>query len=188
MGVSPLVRPRRPEDLPALSEALLEQQPLTRYPLRNPLPFPISKFLHYDESVAAWTATIDSVPVGHISVTRNHSGVNGSDEFDRACAAAHDCDVDELLWVSAFFVGSGARRIGVGRELLHIAVDSIRSSGHRPCLEVVPAFPAALRLYEADGWREVTRTRPAWLDELPDTDGLKAVVMILPAGAPRRTT
>lgn len=177
--VTHLVRPRQPDDLPALTEALLEQQPLTRYPVRNPLPFPVSEFLHYGDAIAAWTATVDDVPVGHISTTRSHTGINGGDELHKACAAAHGCDVEELMWLSAFFVGTNARRLGVGRELLRTAVDSILESGGFPCLEVIPVFPAALGLYESTGWTEVLRTRPAWLADAPGSEGLEVVVMVL---------
>lgn len=173
------VRPRLAVDLPALAEALIEQQPLTRYPLRNPLPFPVSDFLHFDDAIDAWTGTVDGVPVGHIATTSGHAGANGGDELDRACAAAHGCDVEELVWLSAFFVGSAARRTGLGRKLLRTAVDSIRDSGGHPCLEVVPAFPAALKLYESTGWTEVLRTLPGWLADAPDSDGLEVVVMVL---------
>lgn len=174
------MRPRRVDDLPALSEALLEQQPQTRYPVRNPLPFPISEFLHYDDAVAAWTATADGTPIGHIATTQSHAALNGGEELQQACAAAHGCAVEELVWLSAFFVSSAARRLGIGRELLRTAVDSILDSGHHPCLEVVPAFPAALRIYESTGWTQVLRTRPEWLDTAPDSDDLEVVVMILP--------
>ncbi|TQL68520.1 ribosomal protein S18 acetylase RimI-like enzyme [Nocardioides albertanoniae] len=173
------VRPRREDDLADLTASLLEQQPQTRYPVRNPLPFPVSDFLHFDDAVAAWTATIDGTPVGHISTTRSHTGVNGGDELQRACAQAHGCAVEDLVWLSAFFVGTRARGLGLGRTLLHTAVDDIRRAGGRPSLEVVPAFPAALRLYESTGWSEVLRTRPEWLASAADSDGLEVVVMVL---------
>ena len=179
MTVDIEVRPRRAEDLTDLTEALLEQQPQTRYPVRNPLPFPVRDFLHFDDAVDAWTATVDGTPVGHISTTRRHTAVNGGDELDRACAAAHGCTADDLVWLSAFFVGTRARRLGLGARLLLSAVDSIRDAGGRPCLEVVPAFPAALRLYESTGWTEVLRTRPDWLANAADNDGLEVVVMVL---------
>ena len=174
------VRPRHAQDLAALTEALLEQQPQTRYPVRNPLPFPISEFLHMDDAVAAWTATCEGTPAGHLATTRSHLGINGGDELREACTAAHGCTDKDLVWLSAFFVGTKARGLGLGRELLRTAVDSIRASGGRPCLEVVPAFPAALRLYESTGWTEVLRTRPEWLVRTADSDGLEVVVMVLP--------
>lgn len=174
-----VVRPRLEDDLPALAEALIEQQPLTRYPVRNPLPIPVSDFLHFGDAVDAWTATVEGTPVGHIATTMGHTGRNGDGELDRACAAAHGCDIEDLVWISAFFVGSAARRTGLGRTLLRTAVDSIRESGGHPCLEVVPAFPAAMKLYESTGWTEVLRTRPDWLAGAPDSDGLEVVVMVL---------
>lgn len=53
---SAVVRPRRAEDLPALEEELLAQQPSSRYPFRDPLPIPVSRFLHADDASGAWTA------------------------------------------------------------------------------------------------------------------------------------
>jgi GNAT superfamily N-acetyltransferase len=132
-----LVRPRHAEELPALTDALFEQQPLTRYPVRNPLPFPVSDFLHFGDARDAWTAIVDGTPVGHIATTPRHTGINGGDEFDRACSAAHGCEVADLVWLAAFFVGSTARRMGLGRTLLETAIDRIRDSGGRPCLEVI---------------------------------------------------
>nr|WP_246321850.1 GNAT family N-acetyltransferase [Nocardioides panzhihuensis] len=143
------------------------------------MPIPVSDFLHFGDAVDAWTATIEGTPVGHIATTMGHAGGNGDGELDRACAAAHGCDIEDLAWLSAFFVGSAARRTGLGRTLLRTAVDSIRESSGRPCLEVVPAFPAAMKLYESTGWTEVLRTRPDWLAGAPDSDGLDVVVMVL---------
>lgn len=174
-----VVRPRLAEDLPALAEALIEQQPLTRYPLRNPLPFPISDFLHFGDAIDAWTATVGGNPVGHIATTATRTGANGDDELERACAAAHGCDVADLVWLTAFFVGSTARRTGLGRTLLRTAVDRAQDSGRHLCLEVLPTFPAALKLYESTGWTEVLRTVPDWLAGAPDTDGFEVVVMVL---------
>ncbi|NHA01007.1 hypothetical protein G5V59_17055 [Nocardioides sp. W3-2-3] len=51
-----VVRPRRPDDLPALAEALWEQQPTSRYPVRDPLPIPVEDFLHTGDALGAWTA------------------------------------------------------------------------------------------------------------------------------------
>ena len=44
-AVDPLIRARRDDDLPELARVLAEQQPVTRYPLRWPLPFPVEQFL-----------------------------------------------------------------------------------------------------------------------------------------------
>ncbi len=48
-----VVRPRRPEDVVRLKDVLAEQQPASRYPFRDPLPFPVERFLHAEDAVAA---------------------------------------------------------------------------------------------------------------------------------------
>ena len=52
--------------MPLLVELLLAQQPVTRYPLRNPLPFPVERFLHADDAREAWVAEHAGRPVGHV--------------------------------------------------------------------------------------------------------------------------
>lgn len=66
--MTPVIRTRRPEDLPALAEVMAEQQPVSRYPVRWPFPYPLEDFIARSEELAAWTAEVDGVPVGHVSV------------------------------------------------------------------------------------------------------------------------
>lgn len=169
-----VVRPRRREDLPALAEALREQQPISRYPVRDPLPMPVEDFLRADDALGAWTAELDGRPVGQICWVGPGDDTDG---VNRACAELHGCAVGDLAWVSAFFVGLPARRTGVGRRLLATAVADMAARGRRPCLEVLALHPAARRLYDATGWREVVRTRPDWLREAVGEDGPDVVVM-----------
>lgn len=174
-----VVRPRRTGDIPALIEVLLAQQASSRYPFRDPLPMPAEQFLHADDAVAAWTAEIDGRPVGHVCRLGALRGFPDAEEMNRVCAAAHECAVDELSWVSTLFVGLDARGAGVGRLLLQAVVDDIRAAGLHPCLEVLAIHPAAAALYESTGWRELTRLRPAWLLEAAGEDGPDVRVMAL---------
>lgn len=179
------VRRRRADDLPALAEALLAQQPTTRYPFRDPLPMPVEQFLHADDALSAWTAEIGGRPVGHVCRTGPAAGFDDAAALNDACAAAHGCPVDALGWVSTLFVGAEGRGRGVGRLLLDAVVDDIRSAGLHPCLEVLPMHAAALALYRRSGWSEVLTLRPAWLREAAGEEGPNVVVMVLPAGAAR---
>lgn len=177
-----LVRPRRPDDLEPLAELLLDQQPETRYPFRDPLPVPVEEFLHAQDAVAAWTAELDGRPVGHVCRTGPVSGFPDAEELNRVCAEAHGCEVAALSWVTSLFVARAARGLGVGRELAATVVDDIRSAGEHPCLEVLPVHPAALGLYRSLGWREVHRLRPTWLREAAGDQGPDVVVMVGPPG------
>ena len=174
-----LIRPRTPDDVATLTQVLWEQQPTSRYPLRNPLPFPVERFLHVDDAVGAWVAEVDGRPVGNVCRTRPPVGFPGADEENDACARAHGCTVDDLAWVSTLFVGLGTRGLGLGRRLLDTVVDDIRRTGHFPCLEVLAVHPAAMALYESGGWKSVLTTRPGWMsgagDDVPDVQ-----VMVLP--------
>ena len=179
------VRRRRREDIPALVDVLLEQQPDTRYPFRNPLPMPVEEFLHADDAAAAWTAEVDGRPVGHVCRVGPLAGFPAATEMNRACAAAHGCAVDQLAWVSKLYVGREARGTGLGRQLLETVVDDVRKAGLYPCLEVLPLHGAALSLYASTGWREVMRVRPEWLTRAAGEAGPDVLVMVLPtAGQP----
>ncbi len=161
-------------------EVLAAQQPGSRYPYRDPLPFPVERFLHADDAVAAWTAELDGRPAGHVCRVASPRGFPDAEAMNEACASAHGCGVAELGWVATLFVGLDARGRGVGRALLDTVVADIRGAGLRPCLEVLPVHPAALSLYESAGWREVLRIRPAWLRAAAGDEGPDVRVMVLP--------
>ena len=169
------VRARTTADLPSLADLLWDQQPESSYPLRNPLPMATTTFLHADDADAAWTATIDGRPAGHVCRTTGHPDPS----VERICAEAHGCAVDELGWVSTLYVGRGVRGLGIGRRLLGTVVADLRAAGRRPCFEVYPAHPAAMGLYTSEGWREVMATRPQWLRAVRGDEGPDVRVLVL---------
>ncbi len=182
------IRPRVDADLPGLVEALMRQQPVTRYPLRDPLPFPPERFLHAHDAAAAWTAEAGAELVGHATWLRDPASasqrgvhpVSGvATTAAEACASAHGCRVDELGWVSALFVTPAARGMGLGPRLLATVVDDIRAAGLHPCLEVLDLNEAAARRYRADGWQEVLRARPDWLADAVDDPAVGTSTMVL---------
>jgi GNAT superfamily N-acetyltransferase len=176
-----------PADIPALAEALLEQQSETRYPFRDPLPVPVEGFLHAHDAVNAWTAELEGRPVGHVCRLGPARGFPAARLLNEVCARAHGCDSDDLAWVSTLFVAAGARGLGIGRRLLDVVVDDAATAGLRPCLEVLPTHPGAMSLYLASGWRVVHRLRPDWLRAVVGEQGPDVHVMVLPATQERRT-
>lgn len=178
------VRPRRPDDVPRLVEVLLAQQPLTRYPVRDPLPFPVERFLHADDARAAWVAEIGSRVVGHVCRVGPPTGSADAEAMNAVAARAHGCPVDRLGWVATLFVDPSVGGRGVGRALLGTAVDDVRASGLSPCLEVLPVHAAALSLYRSEGWREAGRLRPAWLEDALGDDGPDVQVLVLSPSRP----
>lgn len=178
------VRIRRAADVPVLAAALMAQQPGTRYPFRDPLPLPVSEFMHAEDAEQAWTAELDGVPVGHVCRTGPAHGFPAADLLNEVCARAHRCEPRDLTWVSALFVASEARGRGIGSQLMDAVVTDARRHGLRPCLEVLPNHPAARTLYLATGWRTVHRLRPEWLTAVAGNEGPDVHVMVLsdPAG------
>ena len=142
-----MIRPRRPEDLPGLGVDLLEQQPRTHYPLRNPLPMPTADFLHGDDADGAWVAERDGDVVGHVCRVGPLHGFPQAEAMNAACAAAYGCPVERLSWVSSLFVAERGGGAGIGRMLHDAVVDDIRAAGLFACLEVLPQHEAARRLY-----------------------------------------
>ncbi len=175
-----VIRERRPEDVPPLVALLLRQQPQTRYPLRDPLPFPPEQFLHAHDAAAAWVAELDGSVVGHVCRTGGRSGTPEDEQMRAAAALAHGCTEAELGWVSTLYVDLAWGGRGIGRLLLDTVTAAIQELGLRPALEVLPLHAAALALYESAGWRTVTRARPAWLRGALGDDGPDVQVMVLP--------
>jgi GNAT superfamily N-acetyltransferase len=155
--VKPIVRRRRADDVPTLVALLAEQQPVTAYPLRWPLPFPVEQFLVRPDEQAAWVVEVDGVVTGHVSVA--------GPDADLGPLLVDLVGTDRITLVAVLFVGLGAVGQGLGGLLLDTAVGFIRQSGRVPVLDVVPDHSRAVGLYRSRGWREVGRIRPAWLPE-----------------------
>lgn len=183
-----LVRRRRPDDLPGLGADLLEQQPRTRYPFRDPLPVPTDDFLHAQDALGAfvaevWGGTGPNV-VGHVARTGPARGFPDAARMNAACARAHGCDVARLTYVSAFFVATRGLGQGAGRALLAAVVQDALDAGHHPCLEVLPHHGGARGLYLRTGWRDVLTVRPPWLTSVVGDEGPDVHVMVLGAAVP----
>lgn len=180
---TPTIRRRRPSDVPHLALALLEQQPTSGYPHRNPLPYPAEQFILRAGATHAWVAEVDGLPVGHVAVSRpgDPDSLRGGDaDVVRAWTAGLGRPYDELGEVALFFTATSARGTGIGSALLATAVAALHERGLAPCLDVVPTGTGALRLYQRTGWQEVGRARPGWLaDDAPDV-----IAMVLPDPRP----
>ncbi len=168
------IRPRRDDDLPALGAALLEQQPESGYPHRDPLPEPAEQFIQRPGQEAAWVAEVDGQVAGHVCVVRATTDGSGSDApFVEAWSDATGRPAEDLRVVSVLFVATSARGVGAGVALLRRATEHILEAGCVPCLDVLPTHDRAVEMYRRQGWREVTRQRPRWLSaDAPDVIGM----------------
>ncbi|MEQ7849167.1 GNAT family N-acetyltransferase [Nocardioides kribbensis] len=149
------VRPRRPDDLPALVAVLAAQQPGSGYSMRWPLPFPAEEFVVRPGERAAWVAEREGRVVGHVSVTDVPP--------DLAEAFARPAPEPAPAMVAVLYVDPATQGTGTGGLLLDRAVAWIRDAGLRPVLDVAPSHPRALAVYRRRGWVEVGTARPAWL-------------------------
>jgi GNAT superfamily N-acetyltransferase len=166
------IRPRRPEDVAVVGELIMRQQPLTRYPFRNPLPFPVAEFVVRRGELASWVADLDGVPVGHVSVldVTDH-------EIGPAWSAAAGRPVEELAAVSVLVVDHEHTGIGIGSRLMDTCEAHLRAIGRQPVLEVVGgAHGRAVSLYLNRGWVVTGDVKPHWL---PDGEG-PVHIMVLP--------
>jgi GNAT superfamily N-acetyltransferase len=151
-----VIRPRRDGDVPVLADVLTEQQPVSRYPFRWPLSFPVESFLVRDHEQAAWVAELDGTVVGHVMV--------GSVELELSSAVFRGrTGCAEPAVVSVKFVGSAVRGRGVGGLLLDTAVAWARERGRVPVLDVVPLPATALGFYQHRGWVEIGCRWVDWL-------------------------
>ena len=96
-----VVRPRLAEDVPALCELVMRQQPLTQYPFRNPLPFPVEDFVVRSGELAAWVAELEPAsPVGHVSLCEvgdHHLGPRWAEAVGRPVSDLAAVSVRESL-------------------------------------------------------------------------------------------
>ncbi|MDN4160113.1 GNAT family N-acetyltransferase [Nocardioides abyssi] len=167
-----IVRPRRPEDVPALVEVLAAQRAGSPYPMRWPLPFPVEQFIVRSSEEASWVAEVGGRVVGHVA----------------ACSVPdpHDFPVaGHLASVSVLFVDPALRGAGVGGRLLDTAVAWMREHGRVPVLDVVPRHSTAVEVYRHRGWVEVGRLRPDWLPA--DEADLLLMTLPGPVESERRT-
>jgi ribosomal protein S18 acetylase RimI-like enzyme len=136
------VRPRRPDDVAGCVAALAEVHRLDGYPTRWPAD--AAAWLSPDGLLAAWVATADGEPAGHIALV------------------AEDPEPAELVSVSRLFVRPAARGRRLGEALLRTAAAHAAVHGLGLVLDVVAEEGSpAIALYERLGWRFVAE-RPAW--------------------------
>jgi GNAT superfamily N-acetyltransferase len=155
--MSAVVRERREDDVPALAVVLAEQQAISQYPVRWPLPFPVEEFLVRPGEERAWVAELDGRVVGHVAVYELEGELR--EHFVAATGT------EELAELAVLFVAADVIGTGVGGLLHDTAVDWIVSTGRQPVLDVVPVHARAVEVYRRRGWDAVGEVRPVWLAE-----------------------
>lgn len=162
------VRPRRPDDVPVVAQMILRQQSVTRYPVRDPLPFPMEQFVVRRGELAAWVAELsppshdeEPVVVGHVSVLDLTDDPRGPE-----WVALTGSPVEELAEVSVLVVALDHGRRGVAGGLMDACETHLRAIGRTPVLEVLAgAHSPAFALYLSRGWQVVGEAERPWLPE-----------------------
>jgi ribosomal protein S18 acetylase RimI-like enzyme len=177
MGTPPVptvvVRRREAEDVAAVAELIMRQQPVTRYPFRNPLPFPVEEFVVRRGELAAWVAEVEGRVTGHVSVLDVTDHPVGPE-----WSAAAGRPVEELAAVSVLVVDLDLGRQGIGTALMDACESHLAEMGRVPVLEVVAdAHSRALGLYLKRGWEVVGEVRPHWL---PEGEGPVKIMVLRP--------
>ncbi len=151
MGVA--VRPRTPDDLPALLALLQRTHESDGYPVRASRVS--AAWLAPDDELAAWVALDGDRPVGHGAL---HPAGGASLPLWREATGR---EADGLAVVSRLYTDRSAP--GAGTALLEAAVAEARARGRAPVLEVLSSSPAR-GFYARRGWRRVGEVPQRWGD------------------------
>ncbi len=159
-----MLRPRRPDDLPALLAVLQHRHETQGYPVR---PEAVSAWwLAADVELWSAVAEHDGRPTGHVAL--HPPDAVALPLWQQATGR----DADGLAMVSRLFTDGSVP--GAGSALLEHAVDAARARGRVPVLQVDPEAPA-LGFYLRRGWRDVGTARQQWGPRTVD-----AVLLVAP--------
>src|SRR5262249_6101134 len=107
-------------------------------------------FLVRSDAPAAWVAELDAEVVGHVAL---HT--HAAPDVMRLVTARLGIPAEHVGVVARLVVSPRARRRGVARALLDVAVAETRPRGLEPVLDVVVEHGAAIALYEQTGWERL---------------------------------
>ncbi len=153
-----LLRPRHPDDLPALLALLQRTHEQEGYPVRAEA---VSAWwLASDAELGGWVVTSGERVLGHVAL---HPATSPSLPLWQTATGAA---AEGLAVVSRLFTDRTVR--GAGSALLAHAEEEADARGRLPVLEVDPDSPAR-GLYLRRGWREVGQVRQQWGHRLVDS-------------------
>lgn len=146
-----IIRPRTPEDMPGLLEALEAVHKADVYPViwpKDP-----ADWLTPASLIGVRVAERDGGIVGHVGVATG--------ELPEAMAEL--VPTTRLAWVTRLFVAPQARGANLGAALLDTAKAIAGEHDRRLILDVESTATKAIALYERQGWRHVHSATGNWL-------------------------
>lgn len=144
-GTSLTVRPRRPTDLSALGKILIRVHEVDGYPVEG-VADP-EAWLQPPREVAAWTALLDSQPIGQVSLTE----ASAEDDAARVWISKRGGSLRDIALVARLFVDPYQRGHGAGQELMRAAYRHAHGMSKLLVFDVMLKDKRAIRLYEALG-------------------------------------
>ena len=151
-------RPRTSDDLPALLDALRAVHGSLGYPSVWP-DDPAAFVLGRGE---AWVAEYVGRAAGQVMLAPLPEPRPGW--AAQIGQSSETVWTGEILEVKRLFVSPHAQGLGLARALLAHALRESRARGACSVLQVNETSLPAIRLYEREGWRFLTRAQAAWTD------------------------
>ncbi|WP_208322230.1 GNAT family N-acetyltransferase [Mumia sp. ZJ430] len=167
--MAPLVRERRPEDVPTLVAVLAEVHEHDRYPIVGTH---VEPGWLTEPDGPAWVAEVDDEVVGQAALT------TGADAVSRTALGGPGVDAVTL---SRFFVAPRSRGTGAAAALLDTVETYAGGRSLGLALEVVAHNEAARRLYERRGWSPLGSYEVRWFGA--DGPAYEAYRFVLPVRA-----
>jgi GNAT superfamily N-acetyltransferase len=147
------VRARGDDDLDALVALGAKLRAAEGYP-------PDSARFYDHPRLAGWVATAGDEVVGHVALHER-----SAEPVMELAVDVTGLAVEELAVLARLFVAIEARRHGLGRRLVDVAVADAHRRGQQPILDVNVLFEPAIGLYESCRWTRVGDVRFQYRDE-----------------------
>jgi GNAT superfamily N-acetyltransferase len=139
------IRERTEADLERCVELARVVHEADGYPVY--LPDDLRSFLAVPDALGAWVAARAGDVIGHIALHQRSSVA-----VMTVAEAATGWPAARLGVIARLLVAPTARRAGVGRALLDVAVDRAAQLERWSVLDVVTRHESGIKLYEAAGW------------------------------------
>ncbi|WP_197320592.1 GNAT family N-acetyltransferase [Saccharomonospora sp. NB11] len=146
---TPVVRPRRDDDLPACAAALVAVHEADGYPVEG-VADP-EAWLRPAGLVKAWVAELAGEVIGHVCITEPTDADAAAVMFRETTEGV----VAGIAVLGRLFVHPEARGHRAGELLTRAVMEHAASEGLRLVLDVMEKDQAAIRLYERLGWRRI---------------------------------